>query len=182
MHFPQWSIKVRLIVTLGTLATVLATVGAMGINDLNSSNAALRDMHANKLIPTMSLARALDLLGGERTSLHRALGTRDAAHADAFQQSLKSDDGDLAQLLATFHAAELSPDEKTISWSYPLVFTGFSRESLHEPSPKLYRLVKEALERAGVHTTLRDKWTIFHMAETALNPLHEKEGQTTEKI
>ena len=115
MHFPQWSIKVRLIVTLGTLATVLAMVGAMGINDLNSSNAALRDMHANKLIPTMSLARALDLLGGERTSLHRALGTRDAAHADAFQQSLRSDDGDLAQLLATFHAAELSPDERTIS-------------------------------------------------------------------
>lgn len=78
--------------------------------------------------------------------------------------------------------ARWEPDEKTISWSYPLVFTGFQRESLHEPSPKLYRMVKEALERAGVHTTLRDKWTIFHMAETAMNPLHEKEGQTTEKL
>jgi methyl-accepting chemotaxis protein-1 (serine sensor receptor) len=152
MQFPHWSIKVRLIVTLGTLATVLATVGVMGIADLGSSNAALRDMHANKLIPAMSLARGLDLLGGERTALHRALGARDPDHAAAFEKSLRSDDADLAQLLATFHAAELSSQEKTISNRLDADYGDF-RNAMNSASKALdakqYDLAAQTMDGAG---------------------------------
>ncbi len=114
MKFPQWSIKVRLIVTLGTLSALLAAVGTMGMVDLSGSNVALRDMHANKLVPAMALAQALDLLGSERTSVHRAIGSRDPAHATSAEQALQADAGDLKQFLGTFHQASLSPQEATI--------------------------------------------------------------------
>ncbi|MFK2905049.1 MCP four helix bundle domain-containing protein [Dyella ginsengisoli] len=160
MHFPQWSIKVRLIVTLGTLAALLATVGVMGIADLSSSNAALRDMHANKLIPAMSLARGLDLLGGERTSLHRALGARDPDHAATFEKSLRSDDGDLAQLLAKFHAAELSPEENAIGHRLDADYGDF-RNAMNSAAKALdakqYDLAAQTMDGAGEksYTSLR---------------------------
>jgi len=152
MHFPQWSIKVRLIVTLGTLATLLATVGTMGIVDLSGSNASLRDMYANKLIPAMSLARGLDLLGGERTGLHRALGARDQAHASAFEQSLKDDEGNLGQLFATFHAAELSPGEKAISNRLDTDYGDFRKvmdNAAKGLDAKQYDQVAQTMEGAG---------------------------------
>lgn len=115
MHLPQWSIKVRLIATLGILSTLLAALGALGVVDLGSSNAALKDMHANKLVPVMALARGLDLLGYERAAVHRAVGSRDQSHAAAAEQVIESDKDDLSRVFGTFHGALLSPQETAVS-------------------------------------------------------------------
>lgn len=114
MAIPQFSIKVRLAGTLGVLAVLLGALGFMSIVDLDSSKGALQDMHANKLVPAMALARGLDLLGAERTALHRAAAARDPALVAAAQKTEQGDDGKLTKLFATFHAAVLSSQEQAV--------------------------------------------------------------------
>ncbi|MCP1374758.1 methyl-accepting chemotaxis protein [Dyella lutea] len=114
MAIPQFSIKVRLAGTLGVLAVLLGALGFMSIVDLDSSKGALQDMHANKLVPAMALARGLDLLGAERTALHRAAAARDPALVAAAQKTEQGDDGQLTKLFATFHAAVLSSREQAV--------------------------------------------------------------------
>ncbi len=183
MHFPQWSIKVRLTVTLGTLATLLAALGTMGIADLNSSNAALRDMHANKLIPIMSLARGLDLLGGERTSLHRALGARNPDQITTYERSLRRDDADLMQLLAKFHAAKLSPAEKTISGELDADYGDFRNAMNHAAKAldaKQYDLATQVLDGAGEksYTALRgDIGNLFTLQDKIANAAYAADEQ-----
>ena len=114
MAIPQFSIKVRLAGTLGVLAVLLGALGFMSIVDLDSSKAALQDMHANKLVPAMALARGLDLLGAERTALHRAAAARDPALVAKARQAEQGDDGQLVKLLAAFHGAVLSSQEQLV--------------------------------------------------------------------
>ncbi|AND68882.1 hypothetical protein ATSB10_14280 [Dyella thiooxydans] len=114
MAIPQFSIKARLAGTLGVLAVLLGALGFMSIVDLDSSKAALQDMHANKLVPAMALARGLDLLGAERTALHRAAAARDPALVAKARQAEQGDDGQLVKLLAAFHGAVLSSQEQLV--------------------------------------------------------------------
>ncbi|MGA0587401.1 methyl-accepting chemotaxis protein [Dyella sp. KRB-257] len=183
MHFPQWSIKVRLIIALGTLATLLAALGAMGISDLSSSNAALRDMYADKLIPAMSLARGLDLLGSERTFLQRALGARNQGQATTYERSLRRDDAELMQLLAKFHAAKLSPAEKTIGGRLDADYGDF-RNAMNRAAraldAKQYDLAAQALDGAGEksYTALRgDIGDLFALQDKSANAAYAADEQ-----
>jgi methyl-accepting chemotaxis protein-1 (serine sensor receptor) len=92
------------------------------------------------------------LLGGERTSLHRALAAHDPDHAAAFEKALRSDDSDLAQLLAKFHAAELSPEENTISHRLDADYGDF-RNAMNSAAKALdakqYDLAAQTMDGAG---------------------------------
>ena len=152
MQFPQWSIKVRLMVTLGTLSALLAAVGTMGMVDLSGSNAALRDMHANKLVPAMALAQALDLLGSERTTLHRAIGSHDPARTAIAEQAMKDDADSLGQFLGTFHKAELSPKEAVIGRRLDADKSAFQKAmntAVSELTAKQYDQATQTMDGAG---------------------------------
>ena len=171
MHFPQWSIKVRLIVTLGTLSVLLAMVGSMGMVNLGSSNAALRDMRANKLVPAMALARGLDLLGNERTSVHRAIGTRDQDRAVAAEHMLNNDEVDLTRLFGVFHAANLSPRETAISTHLDKDKSAFQEAmatAVSDLAAKQYDQATQAMDGAGEKSYLAlrgDIGTLFTLQD-----------------
>ncbi|TAL82981.1 MAG: methyl-accepting chemotaxis protein [Rhodanobacter sp.] len=114
MVLSKFSIKARLLITLGVTSVMLIAVSLLGIRDLRYSNQSLHDIYINKLVPSNALAMAFELLGGERAAALRAAHAGSPEKADAAIAVVHDEQAELTPLLATFRSAKLSERERAL--------------------------------------------------------------------
>ncbi len=114
MSILHLSIKMRLMITLGIVSSMLVVVGLLGVNDLQRSNGSLQDIYANKLVPSNALSMAFTEVGSERAAAIGAAHAGSAQKADAAVASVHDHEAAQEALLKTFHAAVLSARERPL--------------------------------------------------------------------
>ena len=115
MRVPQLSIKIRLILTLGLACALLLAVGLMGMSNQRRSNASLRDMYMNKLVPATVLGEILERYGSDRATVLRAATARDAKLLAKATAQVHEDRGDQHAEWKRVSGAELGHSERAVA-------------------------------------------------------------------
>ncbi len=113
--FNNLSIKSRLVSVIGLLSLLLTGIGSLGLYGINQSNAGLRSLYEDRLIPSVQLGTILDVWYQVRENARNAIESKDKATAKALGEEanklVKQNEGVWAKYLATY----LTPEEEKLT-------------------------------------------------------------------
>ena len=109
--FKNLSIKARLIFVIGFLSVLLAAMGLVGLNSLQTTNNDLKSLYEDRLIALTQLGQVSDAVSEGRSGIANAIvadPNKLDANLDALQAKLKAGEKVWQEYMATY----LTPEEK----------------------------------------------------------------------
>jgi methyl-accepting chemotaxis protein len=111
----RWLANLKVITRLtllgGTLALLVAAVGALGVYGLEKTNEALRTVYEDRTVPAGQLAEINSLILHNRININAALVTPTSEVIDARMQELEANAAQVDKLWSAYMASHLTPEE-----------------------------------------------------------------------
>ncbi|WP_050465444.1 methyl-accepting chemotaxis protein [Herbaspirillum autotrophicum] len=143
--FKNLSIKARLIFVIGFLSVLLAAMGLVGLNSLQTTNNDLKSLYEDRLIALTQLGQVSDAVSEGRSGIAHAIvadPNKLDANLDALQAKLKAGEKVWAEYMATY----LTPEEKQYADQFIILNRKFLDEGV---KPTIEALRSHDLPLAG---------------------------------
>jgi len=143
--FKNLSIKARLIFVIGFLSVLLAAMGLVGLNSLQTTNNDLKSLYEDRLIALTQLGQVSDAVSEGRSGIANAIvadPNKLEANLDALQAKLKAGEKVWAEYMATY----LTPEEKQYADQFIILNRKFLDEGV---KPTIEALRSHDLPLAG---------------------------------
>lgn len=148
------SIKARLIFVIGLLSFTAIAIGAVGLFNLNATNAALGTVYNDRLVPTGQLADILSMIQQNQNTLTRAVNV-EQQEVPKLMAEVDERIGKISEIWKTYMATRLTEKEKALAQKFADSRAKFVEAGLR-PTMAAFRNNEIASASMLVQGTLRE--------------------------
>ncbi len=109
------SVKARLIVAVGVLASLIAVIGAVALYGMNRSNASLGSVYADRLIPAGQIGGILERVMENRMLVMDAVARPGADAIQTNKARIEKNRDEITKIWDAYLATYLTPEEKMLA-------------------------------------------------------------------
>ena len=129
--FKHITIKTRLIFVIAFLAAELIVGAVVGIVNLGTANAELKNLYDNRLVALSQISRVMQLITASQMNVAKAVSAPEAAQRDALLAEIDANMGAVSSTWKAYEATELTTDEAALAAKFVEARTTFLAKGLH---------------------------------------------------
>ncbi|MCD2519225.1 methyl-accepting chemotaxis protein [Massilia sp. G4R7] len=129
--FKHITIKTRLIFVIAFLAAELIIGATVGIVNLGTANAELKNLYDNRLVALGQISRVVQLITTNQMNVAKAVSATDAAQRDALLAEVDSNIGVVTTTWKAYEATELTAEEAALASKFVEARKAFLEKGLN---------------------------------------------------